>query len=75
MHRSLTCYSLDQTGSFPVDKVNDVPLGRVGVAILKLENLVHAVFFQSRKLHKQTEQAGQFLANNEVLSASYLRPY
>lgn len=50
-----------------MNEVHDVPLGRVGVAVFELKNLVYSILFESWELDKQTQQSCQVLANDEIL--------
>jgi len=68
----LTCYGLGQVCLLTMHKINNVPLGGVGVAIFELEDLVHAVFFERGKLYEKTQQPSQVLPNDQVLLPAHL---
>ena len=53
-------------------KINDVLLRRVGVAILKDKEFIHAILLKLGELDKQANWACQVFADDQILLPSHL---
>ena len=54
-------------------EIDNVPLGRIGVAIFEHENFVHAIIFERREINKQPNRTCQVFAKNYILLPSNLQ--
>lgn len=67
-----TSDGLDIECLFAMDKVDDISLRRIGVAVFKDEDFVDSIFLQGREFDNEPNRPRQVLSDDQVLLASYL---
>ena len=72
-HHALTCYDFRMTAAFAPCDEDDIPLSRIDIVVVQIEDLVYAILPQRRDVDDRTDGAHQAAIQDDVLLATDLR--
>ena len=72
-HHALTCNDFRMTAAFAPCDEDDIPLSRIDIVVVQIEDLVYAILSQRRDVDDRTDGANQAAIQDDILLATDLR--